>query len=127
MNRRFVAADRAPSVAPAAQRCGDILVERIQRVKGRVHRNHGERVIRRAKEEADIEDALQAEIARRMKFHPDAEALVGESFVFDDVIETALRRASEGAPSRPENVPFREWVLSMVDEAIDETVENLAA
>ena len=149
---RLVAVDRAPSVAPAAQRCVDILSEQIQLKKERIHKNHGERAVRRAKEEAGIfdqerlriahidgdyeafktalgqvPDMLEAEVARRIKFHPDAEALVGDAFTFDDVIEAIVFDAFENFVARPENVPLREWLLSKIDDTIDEVAKDALA
>jgi ribosome-associated translation inhibitor RaiA len=149
LKHRLVAVDRAPSVAPAIQRCVDILAEQIQLKKDRVHRNHGERTIRRAKEEAglfdyeklrlahlngdydafrdalgEIPDMLEAEIGRRMKFHADGEALVGDAFNFEDIVETIVFHSFGNFMARPENVPFREWILSHVDFAIDELVKD---
>ncbi len=149
LKHRLVAVDRAPSVAPAIQRCVDILAEQIQLKKDRVRKNHGERAIRRAKEEAGLFDwekvrlahlhgdyeayrdalgglpgALEAEVARRIKFHEDAEALLGDAFTFDDIIESVIFSSFEHFMARPENVPFREWILSYIDVAIDELVKE---
>ncbi len=149
LRHHLVASDRAPSVAPAIQRCVDILSERIALKKDRVHRHHGERTIRRAKEEgglfdheslrrahADgdyeafrdalggIPDVLEAECARRIKFNADAEALVGDAFTFEDVVETAISEAFDNFSARPENVPFREWMIAHVAPAIDELVND---
>jgi ribosome-associated translation inhibitor RaiA len=149
LKHRLVAVDRAPSVAPAIQRCADILSQQILLSKERVHRNHGERTIRRAKEEAglfdwnalrlahlegdyeryrdalgEIPDMLEAEIPRRIKFDAEAEALVGDAFNFDDIIESVIFYSFEHFTARPENVPFREWMLSHIDEAIAELVRE---
>src|SRR5206468_12276134 len=61
---RLVAVDRAPSLGPAVQRCVDILSEEIRLRKGRVRRGHGERRIRRAKEEAGIFEPEKLRLAR---------------------------------------------------------------
>ncbi len=146
---RFVATDRAPSVAPAIQRCVDILAEEVQHRKNRVSRNHGERHVRRAKEEAgifdperlraaygrgdyeafkdalgEVPDMIEAEVGRRIKFHPDAEALLGRELTFDDIVEAVIFDAFEGFLGRPENVSFREWILAKIDPCIDETARG---
>ncbi|MEZ0228744.1 MAG: hypothetical protein ACAI25_08980 [Planctomycetota bacterium] len=151
LKHRLVAVDRAASVAPAIQRCVNVLSGQIQLSKDRVHRNHGERAIRRAKEEAgsfdyeklrlahlkgdfeafrdalgEIPDMLEAEIPRRMKFHPDAEALLGDAFNFDDIVATIVFHAFANFTARTQNVPFREWLISYVDYAIDELTKQAA-
>lgn len=147
---RLVAVDRAPSVAPAAQRCVDILAEQIGLKKERVHRGHGERAIRRAKEEAglfdqekvriahidgdyerfrdalgDLPDTVEAEIGRRLKFHPDAEARLGDEFTIQDLVEGVVFYAFENFVSRPGNVPLRDWMMSSVDYVIDDMVKDV--
>jgi hypothetical protein len=148
-SRRLVAMDRAAAAAPAAQRCVDILSQQISLAKERIHRGHGERQLRRAKEEAgyfdlerlriahidadyeafrdalgQVDEMVEAEIGRRLKFHPDAEALLGGPFVIQDIVEDVLIYAFENYMARPENVPFREWLLSNIDLCIDELVRD---
>jgi hypothetical protein len=144
----MVVVDTGPAVAPVVQGCVDVLVQRIQLAKDRVHKNHGERQIRRAKEELsatpdfraardavakqDYEafvnaldgapDAVEAEIGRRLKYHPEAEALLEDAFVIQDLVENVLLWGYRHFVTRPENVPLRDWLFGAIDPAIDEVV-----
>ena len=70
---------------------------------------------------------LEAEIGRQLKFHPDAEALLDDGLMIQDLVAGAVRRAFENFEGRPENVSFREWILSEVDGAIDEVTASAEA
>ncbi len=146
--RRGVVSESAPAAGVAFHRCADSLERWIEHVfKERTHSGHGERVRRRiGKEEAalpdreaargarrrgdheafvdalglGVEEAVACAVARRLKFHPDADALLDEAFSLRDLVDRVLRRAWEGFELRPENVSFREWVLGQVDPAIEE-------
>ncbi len=149
--RQLVAAERGAAFAPAAQRCVDTLSEQILRSKSRVQRRHGERAIRRAKEEAglfdpeklrearrqgdlelfddalgELHDMLEAEIGRRLKFHPLAEELLGDRLVIGNIVAAVVRGAYDNFEARPENVSFREWILGSVDDVIDQAAAEAA-
>lgn len=146
---RLVTVQRAPALATAAERCVDVLAGLIALAKDRVHRGHGEREIRRAKEEAgfvdlealrrahidgdydrwltalaDMDEMVEAEIGRRLKFHPDAEALLGDGLVIQDLVDSVLYYSFENYEAKPQNVPLREWIFSNIDICIDEAVKE---
>ena len=146
-HRRLVCEERAPGVGPAAHQCLAVLSRKVALAKERVHRRHGERGVRRAKAEAALVDpsslrtasassdyaafrealheapeAVEAELARRLKRHPDAEALLGDEFVIADLVEGVLHRAFESFATRPASGPIHDWLFHWIDPTIDEFV-----
>jgi hypothetical protein len=146
--RRGVVCETAPAAGVAFQRCADSLERWVEHVfKERTHSGHGERLRRRiGKEEAalpdlrsarearargdyegfvdalglDVEEAVACAVARQLKFHPDADALLDEAFSLPDIYDRVLRRAWESFAVWPVNVTFREWLIGQVDPAIED-------
>jgi hypothetical protein len=150
--RRLIASDTQPAFAPAAQRCVDVLSRKIELAKQRVHRSHGERVVRRAKAEAalpdmerlkaahaasdaaaftdalgEYEEAVESAVSRRIKFHPEADALLGDGLVIHDIVDAVLVDAFHAYGSKPDATSFREWLLGLVDPAIEEAARAVRA
>jgi hypothetical protein len=146
-SRRLISSDKSASPASSFQKCVDVLSRKIALMKERVERNHGMRAVRRAKEEAslldldaarravdaghyagfrdalaEVPEQVEAEIGRRLKFHPDAEALLADEFVIQDLVEEVLHQAFERLGARPDRVTFKDWILGLVDPAIEEVV-----
>jgi hypothetical protein len=145
--RRLVCDERGPGVGPAARACAAVLSRKVALAKDRVHRSHGERSLRRAKAEAALIDvdalrasvaardldafrdalreapgAIEAELGRRLKRHPDAEALLGDEFLIADLVEGVIVRAYDGFAERPASGSFQEWLWKQIDPVVDELV-----
>jgi ribosome-associated translation inhibitor RaiA len=141
--RQLVATERAPGLTPATEQCVDVLAQRLRRVKDRVHTNHNERRLRRLKEESgnvdlakarqarekgDLEafedaleplhEAIEAEVGRRLKFHPEIETRLGARLRIEDLVRGVIEDVFESFQAKPDNVAFRDWVLERVDGAI---------
>jgi hypothetical protein len=147
--RRLVVEERAAGIGPAARACADVLSRKIALAKDRVHRRHGERTLRRAKREAALVDldglksaaaardldtfrdalreapqAVEAELGRRLKRYPEAEALLGDELLIADLVEGVIRRAFEDFTDRPAQGRIQEWLFQRIDPVIVEFAET---
>lgn len=66
----------------------------------------------------NYEDWLRRRIGRWIQRYPEAEARVGRGLAIGDMVEEVYLNAFEELPKRPTDVPFREWLESLIDPSL---------
>jgi len=162
-SRTLASSDRDRNVQFAFDRCLDSLLHELDRYKSQLNRSadaakleektHHEvlpavvpdgTLIEQAVRAGDynafrratmvFDDELRMRAGRWVQRYPEVNDLIGESMEIADVVEEVFLMAFEDYDHRPPNVPFGDWLESLIDPALkmlvnhpDEELENIAA